>query len=150
MYSEKENLGNMAYKVGDRAEFCKTISESDVYMFAGITGDMNPMHINEVEASKSFAHRRIVHGALVSGMISTVIGMKLPGPGTIYMEQDSKFIKPVFLGDTIKATVEIQEIINEKKGILKLETVVCNQDDEIVLIGFAVVKILRGENNEKN
>ena len=66
------------------------------------------------------------------------------------MEQDSKFIKPVFLGDTIKATVEIQEIINEKKGVLKLETVVCNQDDEIVLIGFAIVKILRGENNEKN
>lgn len=82
-----------------------------------------------------------MHGALVSGMISTVIGMKLPGPGTIYMEQDSRFIKPVYLGDTIRAAVEVEEILNEKKGILKLSTVVSNQEDEIVLTGFAVVKI---------
>ena len=133
------------YRIGEQAEFCKTISESDVYMFAGITGDMNPVHINEVEAAKSFAKKRIVHGALVSGMISTVIGMKLPGPGTIYLEQDSKFVKPVFLGDTIRAVVEIQEILNEKKGILKLNTVVSNQNDEIVLTGFAIVMVPRGE-----
>lgn len=144
MNSEKECVADVMYKVGERAEFCKTISESDVYMFAGITGDMNPIHINEVAAAKSFAHNRIVHGALINGMISTVIGMKLPGPGTIYMEQDSKFIKPVFLGDTIKATVEVQEILNENKGILKLNTVVYNQNDEMVLTGFAVVKVLRG------
>lgn len=133
------------YRIGEQAEFCKTISESDVYMFAGITGDMNPVHINEVEAAKSFAKKRIVHGALVSGMISTVIGMKLPGPGTIYLEQDSKFVNPVFLGDTIRAVVEIQEILNEKKGILKLNTVVSNQNDEIVLTGFAIVMVPRGE-----
>ena len=70
--------------------------------------------------------------------------MKLPGPGTIYMEQDSKFIKPVFLGDTIRAVVEVQEILNEKKGILKLNTVVFNQNDEIVLTGFAIVMATEG------
>lgn len=138
------------YRVGDKAEFCKTISESDVYMFAGITGDMNPLHINEIEAAQSFVKKRIVHGALVSGMISTVIGMKLPGPGTIYMEQDSKFVKPVFLGDTIKAMVEVQEILNENKGILKLSTVVLNQNEEIVLNGFAIVKVIEGAHDEKN
>lgn len=139
-----ECIDGVAYKVGLSAEFSKTISESDVYMFAGITGDMNLIHINEVKAAQSFAKKRIVHGALVSGMISTVIGMKLPGPGTIYMEQDSKFIRPVFLGDTIRAVVEVQEILNEKKGILKLNTVVFNQNDEIVLTGFAIVMATEG------
>lgn len=98
MCSKIESINVREYKIGEKAEFCKTISESDVYLFAGIIGDMNPMHINAVEAAQSFAHKRIVHGALVNGMISTVIGMRLPGPGTIYMEQDSKFVKPVFWG----------------------------------------------------
>lgn len=83
-------------------------------------------------------------------MISTVIGMKLPGPGTIYMEQDSKFIKPVFLGDTVKATVEIKEVLNEMKGILRLETIVFNQNNEIVLTGFAVVMVPKEGRHEKN
>lgn len=140
-----ECTGKNKYRIGDKAEFSKTISESDVYMFAGITGDMNPIHINAVEAARCFAHKRIVHGALVNGMVSAVIGMRLPGPGTIYMEQNSKFIKPVFLGDTVRAVVEIQEILNESKGILRLNTVVSNQRDEIVLTGFAVVRAPEGE-----
>lgn len=138
------------YRVGEKEEFCKTLSESDVYLFAGITGDMNPLHINEVEAARSFAKKRIVHGTLLSGMISTVIGMRLPGPGTIYMEQDSKFVKPVYIGDTIRAVVEIQEILNEEKGIMKLNTVIYNQNNEIVLTGFAVVMTPREEMHEKN
>lgn len=133
------------YRIGERAEFSKTVAESDVYLFAGITGDMNPLHINEVEAAISFAKKRIAHGALISAMISTVIGMKLPGPGSIYMEQDSRFLKPVFLGDTICAVVEIEEIINCEKGILKLKTFVSNQNEEIVLTGFAIVKVPEGE-----
>lgn len=126
--------------IGDKAYFTKTISEGDVYLFAGITGDFNPIHINKVAAENSFTHSRIAHGALVSGMISTVIGTKLPGNGTIYMEQDSKFLRPVYIGDTITATVEIAEIINENKGILKLKTSVINQNNETVLDGFAIVK----------
>ena len=134
------------YKIGEKAEFSKTISESDVYLFAGISGDMNPIHINSVEAKKSFIGDRIAHGALISGFISTVIGMYLPGPGTIYMEQDSKFVKPVYIGDTVKAVVEIAEILNESKRILKLETNVYNQDNDIVITGYAIIKApKRGE-----
>ena len=131
-------------QIGIKAEFSKTISESDVYLFAGITGDMNPVHIDGLEAEKSFAGKRIVHGALVSGLISGVIGMKLPGPGTIYMEQDSKYVKPVYIGDTVRAAVEIVEVLNEKKRILKLDTKVYNQNNEVVVDGFAVVKAAEG------
>lgn len=135
-------------KVGDKAEFAKTISESDVYLFAGITGDMNPIHINSIEAEKSFVGRRIVHGALVSGLISSVIGMQLPGPGTIYMEQDSKFVNPVFFGDTVIAKVEIAEILNAAKGIIRLSTRVYNQDEKLVIDGYAIVKYMGGIENE--
>ena len=127
-------------QIGTKAEFSKTISEGDVYLFAGITGDMNPVHIDDLEAEKSFAGERIVHGALISGLISGVIGMKLPGPGTIYMEQDSRYVKPVFIGDTVRAAVEVAEVLNEKKRIIKLDTKVYNQNYDVVVEGYAVVK----------
>lgn len=126
--------------IGTAEKFTKTISESDVYLFAGITGDMNPMHIDVVEAGKSIFKGRIVHGILVLGLISNVIGMKLPGPGTIYMEQNSKFLKPVRIGDTITAIVEIAEILNLEKRVLKLNTNVINQEGDVVLKGYAIVK----------
>lgn len=126
--------------LGKSAEFSKTISESDIYLFAGITGDMNPIHINGIEAAKGFSKARIAHGALISGLISSVIGMQLPGPGTIYMEQNSKFLKPVFIGDTVSAYVEVIEVLNVDKRILKLKTTVLNQTGETVVSGFAVVK----------
>lgn len=130
----------MELLVGSKAEFSKTISESDIYLFAGITGDLNPVHINSEEAKKGFARQRIAHGALINGLISAVIGMQLPGPGTIYMEQDSKFIKPVYIGDTIKAVVEIKEILNIQKRILGLSTIAYNQNGDEVIIGYAKVK----------
>lgn len=130
----------MELLVGSKAEFSKTISESDIYLFAGITGDLNPVHINSEEAEKGFARQRIAHGALINGLISAVIGMQLPGPGTIYMEQDSKFIKPVYIGDTIKAVVEIKEILNIEKRILGLSTIAYNQNGDEVIIGYAKVK----------
>lgn len=130
----------MELLVGSKAEFSKTISESDIYLFAGITGDLNPVHINSEEAEKGFARQRIAHGALINGLISAVIGMQLPGPGTIYMEQDSKFIKPVYIGDTIKAVVEIKEILNIQKRILGLSTIAYNQNGDEVIIGYAKVK----------
>ena len=150
MYNSEKCFRSVKCNVGDKAEFCKTISESDVYMFAGITGDMNPVRINEIEATRSFVKKRIAHGALVNGMVSTVIGMKLPGPGTIYMEQNSKFVKPVYMGDTIKAVVEVQEILNEAKGVMKLSTIVFNQNDEIVMNGFAVVMVPKENMHEKD
>lgn len=133
----------MRYKVGERQEVSKTISETDVYLFAGISGDFNPVHVNSVAAAESLFGKQIAHGMLVGSFLSNAIGMKLPGPGTIYMEQDMKFLKPVYIGDTVTARVEITEIINEAKNILKLSTQVMNQNEEIVLDGFAVVKAPR-------
>lgn len=130
----------MKFKIGDSACFEKTISESDVYTYAGLTGDFNPLHINKVVAEKSIFKGQIVHGLLVSGLISTVIGTQLPGFGTVYMSQEVKFLRPVRFGDTVKATVTLAEVINIEKGIYKLKTIVTNQDDVLVIDGFAVVK----------
>ena len=127
-------------KVGDKASFEKTISESDVYLFAGITGDLNPLHINQEKAKNSIFGERIVHGMLVGGLVSTVIGCYLPGAGTIYLSQNFEFVSPVKISDTIKAEVEIVEIINRKKGIYKLKTCAFNQSGKKVLNGYAVVK----------
>lgn len=129
--------------VGDYASFQKTISETDVYLFAGITGDVNPAHLNEVEAKKTIFKGRIVHGMLIASLISAVLGVQLPGPGTIYLEQDLKFITPVRFGDTILAKVEIMEII-EEKNIVKLNTTCTNQENDIVVKGVAVVMPPRG------
>lgn len=128
------------YQIGDKAEFTKTISESDVYLFAGITGDLNPIHVNEIEAANSQFGNRLVHGILVTGLISSVIGMKFPGPGTIYMEQQVKFLKPVMIGDTVTAIVELTKVLNEEKRIMELSTEVFNQKKAKVLEGKAVVK----------
>lgn len=126
--------------VGMLAEASKTISESDIYLFAGISGDFNPIHINQVEAEKSVFGGRIAHGMLAAGLLSNVIGMKLPGPGTIYMEQELKFIKPVYIGDTLTAHVEVAEVLNQSKMILRLKTWISNQSEENMIEGFAVVK----------
>ncbi|WP_312103015.1 MaoC family dehydratase [Pygmaiobacter massiliensis] len=132
----------MNLKVGQTASFGKTISESDVYGFAGIIGDFNSIHINQVEAEKSIFGERIAHGFLSGGLISTAIGVYLPGPGTIYKSQSMNFRRPVKIGDTITATVAITEIINKEKGLYRLETTATNQSGEIVIDGEAVVKYL--------
>ena len=124
--------------IGDKDYFEKTISESDVYLYAGITGDLNPAHINQREAKNSIFKGRIAHGMLTAGLISAVLGMKLPGPGTIYLSQEMKFLAPVRFGDTIKAEVEVIEKIEEKNRI-RLSTICTNQNGEIVLKGIAVV-----------
>ena len=102
-------------KVGDTARFSKTVSESDVYLFAGVTGDLNPAHVNEDYAKDTFFKTRIAHGMLSASFISTVIGTLLPGPGTVYMRQEVSFLAPVKFGDTVTAIVEVVEIIAEKK-----------------------------------
>ena len=134
--------------VGQSASFSKTISESDVYGFAGIVGDFNEIHINQAKAEKSIFGSRIAHGMLVGSLISTVIGMYLPGPGAIYLEQDLKFKKPVFIGDTVTAMVVVSEIINKEKGIMKLNTTISNQREEIVTDGYAIIKYLEEIDDE--
>lgn len=125
-------------KVGDASMFTKTITEADITLYAGISGDFNPAHVNAVEAEKSMFGQRIAHGMLSAGFISTVLGTQLPGPGTIYMGQELRFVKPVFIGDTVTAVCTVVERIEEKNR-LKLETVVKNQNGENVITGFATV-----------
>mgnify|MGYP006309690517 CR=1 FL=1 len=125
-------------KVGDRAEFSKTISESDVYLFAGITGDFNPAHVDEEYARNTFFKTRIAHGILTAGFISTLLGTRLPGPGTIYLEQTLRFLRPVRIGDTITASAEAIEVVAEKNRV-RLKTICTNQEAKEVLAGEALV-----------
>ncbi|HSN44996.1 MAG TPA: MaoC family dehydratase [Casimicrobiaceae bacterium] len=124
--------------VGDTAEFSKTISESDVYLFAGITGDLNPAHINEAYAQKTFFKTRIAHGMLSAGFISAVLGNQLPGPGSIYVRQELNFLAPMRIGDTITARVEVMDK-NPAKTRGKLRTTCVNQDGTKVTEGEAVI-----------
>ncbi|RTR39887.1 MaoC family dehydratase [Shewanella canadensis] len=124
--------------IGQNASFEKTISESDILQFCGISGDINPVHVSELAGQKSVFGRRVAHGILVSGLTSAVLGMQLPGPGTIYLGQDMRFIAPVYIGDTIRAEVEVAEIITNK-NIVKLRTRSINQHNKVVIEGMATV-----------
>lgn len=124
--------------VGDSASTAKTISESDVYQFAGITGDLNPAHVDEQYAAGTRFGGRIAHGMLSAGLISAVIGMQIPGPGTIYIGQDLKFLAPVHIGDTVMATVTVKELDVERNRVT-LETICENQDGKMVVDGVALV-----------
>jgi 3-hydroxybutyryl-CoA dehydratase len=124
--------------VGDSSQFSKTVSETDVYLFAGITGDFNLAHIDEEYSRKTYFGTRIAHGLLSAGFISTVLGTRLPGPGTIYLRQELTFLGAVKIGDTITARVEVTEI-DAAKGRVKLLTTCDNQEGKRVLTGEAVV-----------
>jgi len=125
-------------KLGEKSGIAKTVSEADVYLFAGITGDLNPAHINEEYAKKTFFKTRIAHGMLLGGFISAVIGTRLPGPGTIYISQELKFKAPVQFGDTVTAEVEVAEINPEKNRVV-LATKCTNQEGTLLVDGMAVV-----------
>ena len=124
--------------LGQSASFAKTITETDVYMFAGISGDLNPAHVNEEYAKNTMFKGRIAHGMLGASLISTVLAMHLPGPGTIYLKQDLKFLAPVRFNDTITATCTVKEKIDEKNRLV-LDCVVINQDGTAVISGEATV-----------
>ena len=125
-------------RVGQSAQFSKTISESDVYLFAGITGDFNPAHVDEEYAGKTFFETRVAHGMLTASFISTIVGTMLPGPGSIYVSQEVNFLAPVKIGDTITTTAEVTELLTEKKHI-RLKTYCTNQDGTVVIDGQAEV-----------
>ena len=120
-------------KVGQSASMSKTVTEADIILFAGITGDFNPAHIDEEYAKASMFKGRIAHGMLSAGFISATLAMKLPGAGSIYLSQNMKFKAPVRIGDTVKTTVTITEIKVDKK-IVKLDTI-CSVGDTQVVIG---------------
>jgi len=124
--------------VGQSDEFSKTLSESDIYQFAGITGDFNCAHINREYSATSYFKKRIAHGLLSASFISTVIGMKLPGNGTVYVEQEFKFLAPAYIGDTITARVEVLDI-NIAGNRVRMITRCFNQHNQMVVDGTAVV-----------
>lgn len=124
--------------VGMTASVTKAYGEWDILTFAAVTGDLNPAHVDEAFAQESIFHGKVAHGLLTASLISAVLGTTLPGPGTIYLSQDLKFRRPVRIGDTITATVEVTELI-EEKNLVRLKTTCTNQRDEVVLEGTALV-----------
>ncbi|MFH1263278.1 MAG: MaoC family dehydratase [Pseudomonadota bacterium] len=123
--------------VGDSAEISRTINEEEVGTFARITGDLNPVHLDEEWARNTIFKKRIVLGILVTGLISNVLGNRLPGIGTIYVSQSLNFLAPVFFGDTITARVDVVE--KREKRRVRLRTVCRNQRNETVIEGEAIV-----------
>lgn len=126
-------------EIGQSATFSKTITETDITLFAGITGDVNPVHINREYASDTMFKGRIAHGILTASFISTVLGTKLPGPGCIYISQDMSFKAPVKAGQTVHAKVTVKEIMAEKRRV-RFETTVTVQG-KVVVDGEAVLMV---------
>lgn len=127
-------------KIGMTETLSKTISEKDVLTFAEISLDNNPLHVDEEAAKKGMFGRRVAHGIFVASLLSAVLGTKLPGEGTVYLGQELKFRRPVYLNDTVTAVVEVSELRPEKH-IAILKTVVVNQDSVEVITGTATVMV---------
>ena len=130
----------MNINIGDTASITKVITQKDVEIFAQISDDLNPVHLDDSFAAKTIFGKRIAHGMLVGGLISGVIGTKLPGRGSIYLSQIMRFKKPVYFEDTITAVVKVIDI-REDKPIITLNTQCINQNQEVVIEGEAVVML---------
>lgn len=127
-------------KLGDSASITRTFTEADVASFAEVSGDKNPIHLDEAYAQTTMFKTRIVHGMFVSSLFSAILANQLPGNGTIYLGQDLKFLKPVYFNDTVTATVTVAELIAEKNRAI-LETVATNQNGDVVIKGNATVML---------
>ena len=125
--------------IGQSAEVERTVTEGDLYVFAGVTGDFNPVHLNEEFAAKSIFGERIAHGMLTAGFISAALGTQLPGVGCIYLSQELKFRAPVKIGDTVKTVVTVADI-NMDKNRVSLKTECFKQDGTLVIDGMAIMK----------
>ncbi len=123
-------------KVGDSARISKTITETDINDFAKVTGDFNPVHLDQAYAEKTIFKGRIAHGLFSVGLFSTILGNILPGHGTIYLSQEVKFLAPVRIGDIITARVEVLEL-NAERNRVKFKTICTNQEGKVVVDGVA-------------
>jgi acyl dehydratase len=123
--------------VGQKATLRRTVSAPDVEDFARVTGDTNPVHLDEAYAATTRFHHRIAHGMLAASYISALLGTEFPGPGTIYISQSLTFLRPVYLGDTLEVSAVVSKFRAEK-SILTLETAVKNQNGDLVVSGEAV------------
>lgn len=129
--------------VGFSASCSKTFTEEDVMLYANLSGDFNPVHVDEEYAKKTRFKQRIAHGLLTSSLLSQLLGMHLPGKGSIYLKQTLQFTAPVFIGDTITATGSVEEI-NEEKNEVTIKTECHNQAGKLVLTGSALMMVLGG------
>ncbi len=128
-------------KVGMTASYAKTVTEADVILFAGISGDNNPVHVDEEFATQTRFKGRIVHGIFSAGLISCVAGTRLPGPGAVYVDQSLRFRAPVRIGDTVTAVCTIREINYERSRVI-MDTV-CTVKGKIVVEGSATFLVER-------
>ncbi len=125
--------------VGMSAAYSKTVTESDIAKFAEVSGDNNPLHLDEDFAKTTRFKGRIAHGMLSAGFISTILGTQLPGPGSVYMSQSLRFTAPVRIGDTVTARAEITGIRTDKKRVTLVTT--CAVGDKVVIEGEALVLV---------
>jgi 3-hydroxybutyryl-CoA dehydratase len=125
--------------IGTQSTLSRVITEEDIALFAQVTGDRNPIHLDAAYAERSFFGKRIAHGFLIGSLISAVLGNDLPGPGTIYLGQTLKFLAPIHIGDTVMVTVKVVAV-REDKRIVTLHTECTNQEGKLVLSGEATVK----------
>lgn len=130
------------FEIGQRATFSKTISEADIANFIAVTGDVNPLHVDEEFSRSTFFGTRIAHGAMAASLISTVVGTRLPGTGAISISQSSEYLLPTRIGDTLTAWVEV-EAIDPEAETLTLASGVDNQNGDRVVQGKSVVSLLR-------
>ncbi|MGA2393808.1 MAG: MaoC family dehydratase [Candidatus Lustribacter sp.] len=128
-----------SFTVGDTVTFSKTIGEADVVLFAGVSGDQYPLHVDAEYAKRSRFGQRVAHGMLSASLLSTVAGLMLGTPGGIYVEQTLRFRRPVFLGDTLTARSELVEI-DQAKRRLHCATTIVNQHGETVIEGAAILQ----------
>jgi len=125
-------------KIGDEASLSRTVTEADIILFSGVSGDINPMHLDEEYAKQTIFKGRIAHGMIACSYLTAVLANKLPGPGSIYAGQEFKFLAPVRIGDTVTAKVEVVEII-EAKNRVKLRTYCINQNGTLLVDGKATL-----------
>ncbi len=128
------------FYVGQTASVSKTITEADIVQYAGLSGDFNPVHIDAEYAKGTRFGQRIAHGLLTASLLSRLLGMHLPGPGSVYLAQTMRFLRPVFIGDTITATAEVLEY-DDEKSILRLKTECRKQDGTLVLTGEGTMMV---------
>ncbi|MEM1400612.1 MAG: MaoC family dehydratase [Pseudomonadota bacterium] len=121
------------------ASVARTVTDAEIVLFSGITGDTNPIHLNQDYAASTMFKGRIAHGMLTGGLISAVLGTRLPGPGSIYVSQSMKFRAPVRIGDTVTARVTVAEIIPEKSRVRVVTQ--CFVDDTMVVDGEAIMMV---------
>jgi len=133
-----ENRPFNELRIGDHASLVRTLTERDITLFAVMSGDVNPAHVDKDYAKSDMFHEVIAHGMWSGALISTVLGTMLPGPGSIYLGQSLRFLRPVGLSDTVTVTVTVQELHSENRRVT-LDCRVINQDNETVVTGTAEI-----------